>query len=158
MKRCLRGLILAGFIFMSVCIVQAAQQEPAPDFQLEVLHGSTLSLSAYKDKEPVILFFWTTWCPFCRKELAQLNDMYPQFKKDGVELLAVNANEDGMKVSNYVTAHNIKIKVLLDKDGFTASSYGVMGVPTYIFIDKSGNIVLRENTFPKDSYKKFIAK
>lgn len=157
MKMFLNGFILIMFLFICLSPLKA-QQEQAPDFELNALLGKPVALSAYKNNQPVILFFWTTWCPFCRKELTQLNNMYQQVKKDGIELFAVNVNEKGDRVSNYVSGHKINIRILLDKDGSVASSYGVMGVPTYVLIDKSGNIISKENSLPKDSYKELIVK
>lgn len=120
---------------------------------LNDLSGKTVDLSAYKGK-PMILFFWTTWCPYCRKEIKILNQMYPQLKKEGINVFAVNVGESKYAVQNFFVKALLSFEVLLDKDGEAADKYNIMGVPTYIFIDKSGHLNSR-NILPVD-YKKLL--
>jgi peroxiredoxin len=162
MKNYLRAL----FIFVLLCIftVPCAQaREPAlesrdiaPDFKLQDLNQGTFSLSSYKDKQAVILFFWTTWCPFCRDELRMLRDTYPELVKEGWELFAVNVGESTYKVEKFVKEKALDFAVLLDKDTTVAYSYGILGVPTYIIVDKQGLIVFKDNYFPKGRYKELV--
>ena len=135
--------------------LKSVSDDLAADFTLLDLGKSRVSLSDFKDK-PVILFFWTTWCPFCLNELKMLNNIYAEMTKDGVELLAINAGEPFYKVDNFAKRYNLAFRVLLDEDGEVSDSYGVMGVPTYIFIDKKGYIVSRRHSFSKKIYKDLI--
>jgi peroxiredoxin len=128
----------------------------APDFSLQDLSQNTFNLSSYRDKQPVILFFWTTWCHFCRKELKMLKDIYPQLQKDGSELLAISVGEPAYKVDNFAKGYALNFKVLLDRYATVADAYNVLGVPTYVLINKKGNIVFRGNYFPKEKYKELI--
>jgi peroxiredoxin len=82
--------------------------------------------------------------------------MYKEIVKDGLELLAINAGEPFYKVDNFAKRYNLAFRVLLDEDGEVSDSYGVMGVPTYIFIDKKGYIVSRRHSFSKKIYKDLI--
>lgn len=137
---------------------EAKTGELAADFKLQDLSQNTFSLSSYRDKQPVVLFFWTTWCPYCRKELKSLKDIYPQLSKDGWELMAIDVGEPAYKVENFVQSFGLTFKVLLDKDTRVADAYGLMGVPTYVFIDKQGRIVHRDNYFSLAKYKELNAK
>jgi peroxiredoxin len=128
---------------------------PAPDFTLQDIYQDEYALSNYKDK-PVLLFFWTTWCPFCEKELRVLNDMYATLTQDGIEVLSVNVGELPDKVTGYIRQNNVAFRVLLDKDTSVASSYVLLGVPTYVLVDKEGNIVFRDNYFPQKEYKALV--
>lgn len=158
--------LLFIFILISVFSVSCTQaKEPqvegkniAMDFKLQDLNQDTFSLSSYKDKQPVILFFWTTWCPFCQIELNRLKDMYPQLQKEGWELFAVNVGESASKVDNFVKNYALNFKVLLDKDMAVAYSYGILGVPTYFLVDKNGYIVFKEHYFPRERYKELVYK
>jgi len=127
----------------------------AANFNLSDLGNKRVSLSDFKDK-PVILFFWTTWCHFCRGELKMLNNIYAELAKDGLELLVINIEEPFYKVDNFTKKYNLAFRVLLDEDGTVAYSYGVIGVPTYIFIDKKGYIVYRSHSFSEEIYKGLI--
>lgn len=158
--------IVVSFFFMG-CI-QAKEPEAkeadtketntAFDFRLQDLNQKTFTLSSYKDKQTVILFFWTTWCPFCRDELRILNERYLELVKDGIELLAIDIGESGYKVDRFVRNYALAFKILLDKEATVAYAYDILGVPTYIFIDKKGNIVFRSHSFPQQKYKEIISK
>jgi peroxiredoxin len=137
-------------------LAQQGSLGQAPDFSLEDINQTTYNLSSYKDKKPVILFFWTTWCPFCRKEIDQLKNIYPDLQKGGWELFTINIKEPVYKVQNFAESHNLILKVLLDKDAHVASAYEVLGVPTYCIIDKRGQIVFKNHYFPKETYKQLI--
>lgn len=164
MKNYLRQLFI--FILVSLFSVSCMQaKEPALesrnialDFKLQDLNQDTFILSSYKDRQPVILFFWTTWCPFCRNELRLLRDIYPQLVKEGWELFAINAGEPAYQVDKFVKGYALNFKVLLDKDTTVAGSYGILGVPTYILIDKKGHIVFNDHYFPKAKYRELISK
>ena len=131
---------------------------PAPDFELVDIYQDTYTLSSYKNQQSVLLFFWTTWCPYCRRELNVLNNMYATLSKDGIEVLAINIGEVPSRVESFVKDYYLAYRVLLDKDTSVSNSYGVIGVPTYALIDRSGNIVFQDNFFPRQEYKDLIAK
>ena len=153
------GLFLLFSFILAIFSTQAfsAQALPAPDFKLSDLDNKSFTLSGYKGKQPVIILFWTTWCPYCRDELKKINQMNEELKKDKVEVLAINAGESLSKVSKFIKSYNLTYPVLLDQDGSVSRSYGIFGVPTYVFIDNKGDIRLQENYFPEEEYKKIIS-
>lgn len=126
----------------------------AADIILNDLNGQAVNLSIASGK-PTILFFWTTWCPHCRKEIKKLNEMYPQMKKEGINVFAVNAGEADYKVHNFFISYALSFEVLLDKNGAAADKYNLLGVPTYVFIDKSGRLISDTHALPAD-YKKIL--
>ena len=65
---------------------------PAPDFTLKDLEGREHTLSALRGRK-VLLTFWATWCPPCRKELSELRDNLANLQADGVAALAVSVDE-----------------------------------------------------------------
>lgn len=129
----------------------------APGFSLSALSGKEVSLSDFKGR-PVILFIWTTWCPFCRKELDDLQERYKDIRAAGIELLAVDTGEAKEKVEKYLGAKNIGFPVLLDSASEVAFSYNVIGVPTIILIDSSGLIRFQGNELPENYIQILIAK
>lgn len=151
-------ITLMFVLFLFICCPLVYADNTAAYFKLNDIEGNTTSITDFKGKKNVILFFWTTWCPFCRAEMKELNKRYAEFGKDGVALLAINVGESQSKVENFITNAGLIIPVLLDTSSATAYSYDIYGVPTYIFIDKAGKIALRENAFPAEKYKTFIAK
>ena len=65
----------------------------APDFALQDTAGKLHRLSDYRGK-PVIINFWTTWCPPCREELPSMNRAWHQLEQEGIAMLAINMGED----------------------------------------------------------------
>jgi len=158
-KNSVFALILLAFLAISCANTSkqtSAYAGESPDFQLKDLNQETVALSSYIDKQPVLLFFWTTWCPFCRKELKVLENMQERAAKDGLELLLINVGESSEKVNNFLKKYSLAFKVLLDQDGEAANSFGLLGVPTYILIDRKGKIFFQGHTFPEQEYKKLI--
>ena len=135
--------------------IEAKTNEPALNFSLLDLDGKPVSLSDFKDK-PVFLFFWTTWCPYCRDALQDMNDTYEDLKKDGLDIVAINVGENQDKVVKFAKRYNLKYKVLLDADTAVSEEYEILGVPTYIIINNKGDIVFRGYRFPKNRLKALL--
>lgn len=153
-----RTLVLISLIFLALgFFVEASAVASRPssngDIILNDLKGKAVNLSDYKGK-PTILFFWTTWCRFCREEIKTLNQAYPQMKQEGVTVFAVNIGESQYAVENFFVKHLFSFEVLLDRDALLADKYDIMGVPTYILINKSG-LLMKDNALPAN-YKEFL--
>lgn len=136
--------------------VAADSAKLAPDFTLYDIYQDAYTLSGYRDKQPVLLLFWTTWCPFCRKELTVLNGMYSSLAADGIEVLSVNIGELPNTVENFVQNYSLAYRILLDRDSRVATLYGLIGVPSYVLINKKGEVVFKDNYFPAIEYKDFL--
>lgn len=119
----------------------------APDFLIKDLDRSPVSLSDYKNKTSVVLFFWTTWCPYCQRELRKLNQNKADWEKDGIIILPINAGESSAKVARFVKSNGLNFRVFLDPDSQVSDSYQVYGVPSYFIIDKKGYIRSISNSF-----------
>jgi peroxiredoxin len=151
-------LVLAAiFIFYFSQYAISEEAKPAPDFTLRDLNQNTFTLSNYKNEQSVLLFFWTTWCPFCREELKFLKSAYPELTKEGLVLVAINAGESAAKVNNFAKSYNFPFRILLDTDISVAGAFGIFGVPTYVLADKKGYVRLIEHSFPKEKYKSIIS-
>jgi peroxiredoxin len=150
-------LILVQNFLFAASPLQAKTGELAINFNLLDLEDQEISLSEFRGM-PVILFFWTTWCPFCREELKQLNLMHRELSENGMEVLAINVEERAEKVQRFIQRYPFSYKVLLDKDATVARDYGILGVPTYIFIDKESRIVSYSHYFPQEKYNDIISK
>mgnify|MGYP001611624668 FL=1 len=113
----------------------------APDFTLPSLGGKAVSLNSYKGKV-VLLNFFATWCPPCRAEMPDLESSYKELKDKGLEIIAVDLQEDQNTVSGYVKSLGLSFTILLDRGADVFGQYHVTGLPTSYFIDRDG--VIRE--------------
>jgi len=146
---------LTAALFLTTQTLSAQDLSPAPNFDLQDMANTKISLNSYKGKQQVLLFFWTTWCPFCRKELKALNNRYQELLKNGWEVLAIDIGEPAEKITNFLKSQKMSLgfKVLLDKNTAVGEAYGVLGVPTLVFVNKKGQIVYKDNIFPEDYVK-----
>ncbi|MFH1655958.1 MAG: peroxiredoxin family protein [Candidatus Omnitrophota bacterium] len=130
--------------------------QPAPDFSLLDIEGNEISLADFKDKKNVLLFFWTTWCPGCRRQIRYIDSIKVELKENDTEILAIDIAESLSKIERFAADYSVTFKILLDKDGEVSEDYDVFGVPTYVIIDKLGTIKYVANSFPED-YKNYIS-
>ncbi|MEK6727690.1 MAG: TlpA disulfide reductase family protein [Candidatus Omnitrophota bacterium] len=164
MKKCFKFFLITGIIFFTgiSCIQvknpEGSEKEVALDFKLQDLSKNSVALSDYRGKNPVAILFWTTWCPYCRVELNNLNQKYPQLAKEGWEVLAIDVEESSFLVEAFLKKRPLTFKVLLDLDAQVAHSYGLLGVPTFILVNKEGFVVFKDNYFPEDRYRELILK
>ena len=149
-------MLVQNFLFAAQPL-RTETSELATNFTLLDLENKEFSLSDFKGK-PIILFFWTTWCPHCRKELKLLNALHAELLQNGVELVAINVEETADKVQKFMGSYPLSYRVLLDTDTKVAQAYGILGVPTYILINKEGRIVFSGWSFPQKEYKDLILK
>ena len=112
----------------------------APDFSLKnVNSGSTVSLSDYNG-QPVIIFFWATWCPHCANEVSTVQSVYGEYKDKGLVVLALDVGESAAKARSYRSAHNLTFTILNDLGQAVATKYHVTAFPTHFFVASNGQI------------------
>lgn len=113
----------------------------APDFSLPSLDGSVVSLLQLKGKV-VVLDFWATWCPPCRKSLPHLQHVSQDLKLKNKDLrvVAVDLKETRAKVQEFMNRNGYGFLVALDSDGAISEAYLVHGIPTTVIIDRAGVI------------------
>jgi peroxiredoxin len=117
---------------------------PAPDFTLEDMDANKFSLKDYRGKV-ILLNFWATWCPPCRREMPSLERLHQKLKGKDLVVLALNQKEgdDQIFIFTGEIGMDLTIPILFDKDSSVSSAYGVPGLPTTYLIDKKGNIRFR---------------
>ena len=111
--------------------------QPAPEFNLRTLDGQVVSLSDYKG-QPVWISFWASWCPPCRAENPDIEEMYQKYKGEGLVILAPAIGEDSSAVAGYVKRTDLTFTVGVDETTELAANYRIVGIPTHFFIDRDG--------------------
>jgi peroxiredoxin len=109
------------------------------DFSLQDLQKQTWQLHQLKGKV-VLVNFWATWCPPCRKEMPDLNALYAEFKDRGLVILAISDEEAG-KVFPFIQERGIKYPVLLDPGDAVNKQFDIEGIPKSFVYDREGKIV-----------------
>ena len=116
--------------------------EQAPDFEIELVDGDTVTLSGYRG-EVVLLNFWGTWCPPCRAEMPALQRTWEEYKDRGVVFLGVAIYDEKADVEKFAEAYGITYPLGVDIQGDLTVDYKVTSFPTTFLIDREGNEVRR---------------
>ena len=125
---------------------------PAPDFKLPDLDGKTVSLSEFKGKQPVLIYFWATWCPSCKEVKPELVKLRERLKAEDLAMLAVNVgHRDPLeRVKSYQKANPIPLTVLYDDGTEVTQRYGVRGIPYFVVVSKAGDVIYKDHELPQD--------
>jgi peroxiredoxin len=114
--------------------------EPAPDFTLPAVDGAqTVSLSDYRGRSPVFLALLVgLWCPFCRRQIAQMSTNESKLKTLGVETLAVVATPPE-NARLYFKFRPTRLRLAADPELSTHRAYGIpKPAPTPEFMEALG--------------------
>lgn len=130
----------ATHLFKKLGIIAIPRIAPPVDFLLSDLNGRRVRLSEQKGKV-VLLSFWTTWCPDCRREMPGLEELHQQFKDRPFALLAVDLRESPHTVRTFFDRYRLDFAALLDQDGETARRFGIRSIPTSFIIDRDGAMI-----------------
>lgn len=109
------------------------------DFILTDLQGKTWELKNLRGKV-VLVNFWATWCPPCRKEMPDLELLQQRFRDQGFVVLAISDEEQG-KVRPFITERKITYPVLLDSGRKVNDLFQVEGIPKSFVYDRDGKLV-----------------
>lgn len=127
------GMIwMAGLLFWANAVL--AQSEPAalaigskaPAFSAKDQQGRTVSLEQLQAKGPVVVVFYRGhWCPFCNRQLKQLQDSLPLLKKRNAQIVAVSP-ESGKNVSSTIDKTGATFPILSDAENQIMRMYNVL--------------------------------
>jgi peroxiredoxin len=109
------------------------------DFTLKDLSGKTFTLSELRGKV-VLVNFWATWCPPCRKEMPDLETLYQRFQSKGFVVLGIS-DEDAAKVEPFIRERKVSFPVLLDPGRKVNEMFAVEGIPKSFVYDREGKLV-----------------
>ena len=112
----------------------------APDFTVEMLDGSKVTLSELQGK-PTLLIFWATWCPPCRLELSKLQEHIIDRYGDKINVLPISRGEERAKVEEYISKMGYTFAVGLDGDQSIYRKYATNYIPRCFVIDAKGKVL-----------------
>src|ERR1700692_829026 len=114
--------------------------DPAPNFAVKGIDGSTVNLAAAHGKV-VLLNFWATWCGPCRMEVPDLVELQKKYQ-DGLQVIGLvidDADEDAVR--KFAKRYSINYPVAMATDEMRFQFGGVPALPTSFIIDAQGRVV-----------------
>ncbi|MFZ0927215.1 MAG: redoxin domain-containing protein [Syntrophobacteraceae bacterium] len=149
------SLILLITMFFRLPALAAEDTQAAvttPDFELQDLKGTNVTLSQFKGQKPVLLYFWATWCPHCMEVRPEVIKLRKSTGQDDIEILGINvgSGDSLAKVKRFEESNPAPYVVLYDSDSKVTRSFRVEGIPHFVLLDKTGAIKYKGNRLPSD--------
>ncbi|WP_118838034.1 TlpA family protein disulfide reductase [Salinibacter ruber] len=116
------------------------QGESAPDFSLEQMNGEPFRLSDHRG-EIVVVNFWATWCPPCRKEIPGFIQLQKEFGTEEVTILGISLDDQGFEaVRPYAEEMGINYPLVVGSNRLTRKYGGVRALPTSFVVGPEGTV------------------
>lgn len=167
MKIIVIPVLLLGILLINACSQneQASQNsvqnvgiskgQIPPDFKIKTIEGKEMKLSDFKDNKPILLYFWASWCPYCKEDLGIAKDIYPKYA-DKITFLAIDLDtgEDADLIRKYSERMKLQGIDLAQGNGQILSDYNVIYTTTKYAIGKSGTIIYKgSGVFTKEQWE-----
>ena len=147
------GLIIAGLLFFSLVHAQNLDSlyakdlikpgTEAPDMLIDSL--SNTRLKDFRGRY-VVLHFWASWCPDCRKDMPEMNKLYEEYASDSVIFIHLSYDTDRTAWQEYVKQSEMGGLQLSElkkmKESVSAQAFGVKWIPSIVVIDQDGKVAL----------------
>lgn len=157
MKKFCMVLLLPVMLFMATNVMAQVDEDSlyattlikkgaeVPNFEMTTIDGKTFNLSSLKGKY-VVLDFWASWCPDCRKDAPNMVRLYNQFHQMGVEFVGISFDTDvkawkaGVDMCEIPFMQVSELKKFRETD--ISKTYGVNWIPSMYLIDTEGKVVI----------------
>lgn len=131
------GLLFAG-------PVQALSEgTTAPSFQITTLNGTEIDLHKYADQGPVLLFFWSTWCDYCKHEMGEIQGLYEEYGSEGLQVLGINPGwrDNEQSARSFQDKYGGDLPLAFAENENLGKKYKLQGVPTLFLLDQEGTVL-----------------
>ena len=130
----------------------------APDFKMNTPDGKTLQLSNFAKGKTVVLDFWASWCPDCRKDAPEVVRLYEKYHQYGVEFIGISMDTDVEAWKNAIEKFGITYPQVSElkkfKETDISKAYGVKWIPSMVVVGSDGLVKL--STVQIDKLDQFL--
>ena len=132
---------------------EAVQSQDSGTFSFTTtdMNGDKVSFEDYGSAKVIMFNMWEPWCGPCRSELPDLQKLYKKYKAEGLMIVGVYSDTDGLK--DIVTENKISYPMILSCAAFDSFQTGY--VPTTFFTDSKGNVLSEESYIGSKSYEEW---
>lgn len=138
----MKYLFLVLFLSNPILALAAQEGEPAPNCDATLAEKSQkLDFNNYTNKV-ILIDFWATWCPPCKKSMPFLNSLRNEHLQEGFEIIAINVDENSEIAKQYLNENPVNYVKAFDPNGDCPVKFDVKAMPSSYLVDKSGKIRL----------------
>ena len=137
-KKTLRDILIFVVIILgaSFYIQRNMVSGQSPELLANTTNGKTIALTSTADSKPTLIYFWGTWCAYCRFT----SPMVETISKDyPVISIAVSSGSD-KDIYHYLKEHELTFDAINDGNGYYSHKWGVSGVPSMFIVNENGEI------------------
>ncbi len=114
-------------------------------FRLPMADGQPVTV-----KSPAVLFFYTSWCGYCKQALPEFKSITARARSQGWRVYGIQVGEGPDKVNQVISQFQPNFPVLMDQQSLVSRQYRIEGYPTFIIIDESGRISYNSHDVPRN--------
>lgn len=140
MKKIAIAVYMACLIGIPAASVHAQMVVPKAGDPLPTLSLNYLGKEPELTGRPLLVEFWATWCPPCRKSIPHLNEIYAKYKPKGLEIVGIT-DEDEATVKRFQKQIPMEYNVAINTPNSIYKQFGIQVIPTAFLVDKGGKIV-----------------
>ena len=131
----------------------------APDFKMKTPDGKDFQFSKFAKGKTVVLDFWASWCPDCRKDAPEVVRMYEAYRPYGIEFVGISMDTDVEAWKKAIAKYGITYTQVSElkkfKETDIAKAYGVKWIPSMVVVGPDGEVKLSTVlTYKVDKYLK----
>ena len=127
---------ILSFILILTILANLISYYKAIDLNKNKLNIKNITLN----EKPILIHFWSTWCPTCKMEAANIQTISESFN---VLTIAVNSGDDD-NIKEYLNKNDLNFRFINDKDGYYSNKYNISVFPTTLIYDKNKNLIFSD--------------
>jgi len=138
------GIGLLVFLAMLLLAEIAGAVEKMPEFSEKNITADGMVESENFAGKVLLVNFWATWCPPCRKEIPSLIKIQDKYKDKGFSVIGISMDEGGRRgVGKFIKKLAVNYPVFIGNAKLGRGFGGVMGIPVTFLVDRDGNVAKR---------------
>ena len=144
---------LAFLLITLISLQIEAFASPTPELIVKTFNEENFDLKE-KQGKVVLVHFWTSWCPNCRKEVLILNEVYQEYRSQGLEIIGLSLDNKKDRKSAVALAKTLPYQNAIIHETKKNNFGNVEYVPTSFVIDKKGNLASKMDVGNRELTKK----